>query len=78
MVAVRGASMRSRCANGSAVARFEATRRRPPRSLDAFIHRETTMKVCVLGGGHGCHAAAIDLFEKGHDVTWWRRDREPH
>ncbi|KVR72620.1 glycerol-3-phosphate dehydrogenase [Burkholderia cepacia] len=36
------------------------------------------MKVCVLGGGHGCHAAAIDLFEKGHDVTWWRRDREPH
>jgi len=36
------------------------------------------MKVCVLGGGHGCHAAAIDLLEKGHDVTWWRRDREPH
>ncbi|WP_350314898.1 hypothetical protein, partial [Pseudoalteromonas sp. TB43-MNA-CIBAN-0091] len=26
----------------------------------------------------GCHAAAIDLLEKGHDVTWWRRDREPH
>ncbi|MBU9543314.1 NAD/NADP octopine/nopaline dehydrogenase family protein [Burkholderia multivorans] len=36
------------------------------------------MKVCVLGGGHGCHAAAIDLFEKGHDVAWWRRDRAPH
>ncbi|AOJ06139.1 NAD/NADP-dependent octopine/nopaline dehydrogenase family protein [Burkholderia mayonis] len=34
------------------------------------------MKVCVLGGGHGCHAAAIDLLEKGHDVTWWRRDAE--
>jgi opine dehydrogenase len=34
------------------------------------------MKVCVLGGGHGCHAAAVDLFEKGHDVAWWRRDRE--
>ncbi|WP_322043988.1 NAD/NADP-dependent octopine/nopaline dehydrogenase family protein [Paraburkholderia sp. J67] len=34
------------------------------------------MKVCVLGGGHGCHAAAIDMLEKGHDVSWWRRDRE--
>ncbi|MDR5641912.1 glycerol-3-phosphate dehydrogenase, partial [Burkholderia cenocepacia] len=45
---------------------------------DVLDHREKTMKVCVLGGGHGCHAAAIDLLEKGHDVTWWRRDREPH
>ncbi|TDQ98530.1 NAD/NADP-dependent octopine/nopaline dehydrogenase family protein [Paraburkholderia silvatlantica] len=34
------------------------------------------MKVCVLGGGHGCHAAAVDLFEKGHDVAWWRRDAQ--
>ncbi|RZF25811.1 glycerol-3-phosphate dehydrogenase [Paraburkholderia sp. UYCP14C] len=32
------------------------------------------MKVSVLGGGHGCFAAAIDMLEKGHDVTWWRRD----
>lgn len=32
------------------------------------------MKVSVLGGGHGCYAAAIDLLEKGHEVTWWRRD----
>lgn len=31
------------------------------------------MKVSVLGGGHGCFAAAIDMLEKGHDVTWWRR-----
>ncbi|MBN3787668.1 NAD/NADP-dependent octopine/nopaline dehydrogenase family protein [Burkholderia sp. Ac-20353] len=36
------------------------------------------MKVCVLGGGHGCYAAAIDLLTKGHDVTWWRRDSERH
>lgn len=36
------------------------------------------MKVCVLGGGHGCYAAAIDMLEKGHDVTWWRRDAQQH
>ncbi|MCC8397029.1 NAD/NADP octopine/nopaline dehydrogenase family protein [Paraburkholderia sp. MMS20-SJTR3] len=34
------------------------------------------MKVSVLGGGHGCFAAAIDMLEKGHDVTWWRRDTD--
>ncbi|WP_321815499.1 MULTISPECIES: NAD/NADP-dependent octopine/nopaline dehydrogenase family protein [unclassified Paraburkholderia] len=34
------------------------------------------MKVCVLGGGHGCHAAAIDMLEKGHEVAWWRRDQD--
>lgn len=32
------------------------------------------MNVSVLGGGHGCYAAVIDLLEKGHEVTWWRRD----
>src|SRR5690625_4223670 len=32
------------------------------------------MKVAVLGGGHGCYAAAIDLAEKGHQVNLWRRD----
>jgi len=32
------------------------------------------MKVCVLGGGNGCYAAAVDMFEKGHQVNWWRRD----
>jgi len=32
------------------------------------------MNVSVLGGGHGCYAAVIDLLEKGHRVTWWRRD----
>jgi opine dehydrogenase len=30
--------------------------------------------IAVLGGGHGCHAAAVELTEKGHRVRWWRRD----
>jgi opine dehydrogenase len=33
------------------------------------------MKIAVLGGGNGSHAAAADLSELGHDVRWWRRDR---
>lgn len=32
------------------------------------------MKIAVLGGGHGCHAAAADLSEAGHEVRLWRRD----
>ena len=32
------------------------------------------MKIAILGGGHGCHAAAADLSEAGHDVVLWRRD----
>lgn len=32
------------------------------------------MKIAVLGGGHGCYAAAADLSETGHDVRLWRRD----
>lgn len=32
------------------------------------------MRIAVLGGGHGCHAAAADLSEQGHEVRWWRRD----
>jgi opine dehydrogenase len=32
------------------------------------------MKVAVLGGGHGCYAAAAELGEKGHEVWFWRRD----
>ncbi len=32
------------------------------------------MKIAVLGGGHGCYAAAADLSEQGHDVRLWRRD----
>jgi opine dehydrogenase len=33
-----------------------------------------SMKIAVLGGGHGCYAAAADLSERGHDVRLWRRD----
>lgn len=32
------------------------------------------MDVAVLGGGHGCYAAAAELSEKGHRVRFWRRD----
>lgn len=32
------------------------------------------MKIAVLGGGHGCYAAAADLTEAGHEVAFWRRD----
>jgi len=32
------------------------------------------MKIAVLGGGHGCYAAAADLSEAGHEVALWRRD----
>ncbi|MBU1361822.1 MAG: NAD/NADP octopine/nopaline dehydrogenase family protein [Gammaproteobacteria bacterium] len=32
------------------------------------------MHIAILGGGHGCYAAAADLSEAGHDVRLWRRD----
>ena len=32
------------------------------------------MKIAILGGGHGCYAAAADLAEQGHEVVLWRRD----
>ena len=32
------------------------------------------MRISVLGGGHGCYAAAAELAENGHEVYWWRRD----
>lgn len=33
------------------------------------------MRVAVLGGGNGSHAAAADLAVAGHDVVLWRRER---
>jgi len=33
-----------------------------------------TMKIAILGGGHGAYAAAADLAEAGHAVQLWRRD----
>lgn len=32
------------------------------------------MRIAVLGGGNGAHAAAADLAELGHEVRFWRRD----
>jgi opine dehydrogenase len=32
------------------------------------------MNIAILGGGHGCYAAAADLSEQGHEVRLWRRD----
>ena len=32
------------------------------------------MNITVLGGGHGCYAAAVEMAEKGHQVRLWRRD----
>lgn len=34
------------------------------------------MDIAILGGGHGCYAAAAELSEKGHAVRLWRRDQE--
>ncbi len=34
------------------------------------------MEIAVIGGGHGCYAAAAELSEKGHRVRLWRRDAE--
>ena len=34
------------------------------------------MEIAVLGGGHGCYAAAAALSEKGHSVRFWRRDSD--
>lgn len=34
------------------------------------------MKIAVLGGGNGSHAAAADLTLEGHQVQWWRRDAQ--
>ncbi len=31
------------------------------------------MKVAILGGGHGCYAAAADFTRRGHEVRMWRR-----
>ncbi len=36
--------------------------------------QNTPMKIAILGGGHGCYAAAADLSETGHEVRLWRRD----
>src|SRR5689334_9898779 len=42
--------------------------------LSSFNPGYPSMKIAVLGGGHGCYAAAADLSEAGHEVRLWRRD----
>lgn len=32
------------------------------------------MDIAVIGGGHGCYAAAAHLSENGHQIRFWRRD----
>ena len=32
------------------------------------------MIITILGGGHGCYAAAVEMAEKGHETRLWRRD----
>ncbi|WP_060486153.1 NAD/NADP-dependent octopine/nopaline dehydrogenase family protein [Pseudomonas sp. NBRC 111123] len=32
------------------------------------------MQITVLGGGHGCYAAAVEMAERGHATRLWRRD----
>ena len=32
------------------------------------------MRIAVIGGGNGAHAAAADLAAKGHEVRMWRRN----
>jgi len=34
------------------------------------------MRIAVLGGGNGSHAAAVDLTLQGHQVSFWRRDEQ--
>lgn len=34
------------------------------------------MEIAVLGGGHGSYAAAADMADMGHNVRFWRRDRD--
>ncbi|WP_202507742.1 MULTISPECIES: NAD/NADP-dependent octopine/nopaline dehydrogenase family protein [Amycolatopsis] len=35
-----------------------------------------TVKIAVLGGGHGSWATVAELAEHGHEVRWWRRNAE--
>jgi opine dehydrogenase len=45
-------------------------------SIERRKRRHVVMKIAILGGGHGCYAAAADLSEAGHEVRLWRRDAQ--
>ena len=34
------------------------------------------MEISVIGGGHGCYAAAAELSDKGHNVRLWRQNKQ--
>ena len=34
------------------------------------------MEIAIIGGGHGCYAAAAEMTDQGHRVRLWRRDVE--
>jgi len=34
------------------------------------------MEIAVIGGGHGCYAAAAEFADKGHSVRLWRKNGE--
>jgi opine dehydrogenase len=51
-----------------------ASRRNRWRSINFDFVGCQFMKIAILGGGHGCYAAAADLSEAGHEVSLWRRD----
>jgi opine dehydrogenase len=41
--------------------------------MDHLSKQGVKVRIAILGGGHGCFAAAADLSEQGHQVSWWRR-----
>ena len=52
-----------------------ASRVRPFRLTSEYMKVSCfAMDIAILGGGHGCYAAAADLSEAGHRVRLWRRD----
>ena len=34
------------------------------------------MDIAVIGGGHGCYAAASEFADKGHAVRLWRQNAD--
>lgn len=36
--------------------------------------RSGSMEIAVIGGGHGCYAAAAEFADKGHSVRLWRKN----
>ncbi len=41
---------------------------------EQVVQKAQRVKVAVLGGGHGCYAAAAEMSERGYEVWFWRRD----